>query len=191
VRCNSSWTLQLVGKLHSAHYFQIGRLFQRPRYAIDLAEVLAASYRDQSIDITSAAGKDGNRFSEYCKDHRAALLSYVGRVRVFVERTLCQLCAARPAQIGEAARHGSSDAPGQRQRIRVQPVPRPRQPAELRFGSDDYETKLCETGGDFHFYRLGHSHGPTNHRDGTGCPTSLRAKNAHEVYGSCAPRGQQ
>ena len=26
---------------------------------------------------------------------------------------------------------------------------------------------------------------------GTGCPTSLRAQNAHEVYGSCAPRGQQ
>ncbi len=23
---------------------------------------------------------------------------------------------------------------------------------QVEFGSDDYETKLCETGGDFHFY---------------------------------------
>ena len=38
---------------------------------------------------------------------------------------------------------------------------------------------------------LGYSHGATNHRDGTGCPTSLGAQNGHEVYGSCAPRGQQ
>src|SRR6266404_4983681 len=39
--------------------------------------------------------------------------------------------------------------------------------------------------------RLGYSHGPTNHRDSIGCPTSLRAQNADEVYGSCATRGQQ
>jgi hypothetical protein len=39
--------------------------------------------------------------------------------------------------------------------------------------------------------RLAYSHGPTNHRDGTGCPTSLRAQNADEVDGSRASRGQQ
>ena len=39
--------------------------------------------------------------------------------------------------------------------------------------------------------RLGYAHRPTNLLDGTGYPTSLRAQNAHEVYGSCAPRGQQ
>src|SRR5215469_4463865 len=32
--------------------------------------------------------------------------------------------------------------------------------------------------------RLAYSHGPTNHRDGTECPKSLRAQNAHEGYGS-------
>src|SRR5712671_2017582 len=39
--------------------------------------------------------------------------------------------------------------------------------------------------------RLAYSHGPTNHRHGTGCPTSLRAQNADEVDGSRASRGQQ
>ena len=63
---------------------------------------------------------------------------------------------------------------------------------QVGFGSDDYETKLYDTGVDYHFVdRLAYSHGPTNHRDGTGCPMSLRAQNADEVYGSRASRGQQ
>src|SRR5262249_14440438 len=56
---------------------------------------------------------------------------------------------------------------------------------------EDYETSFVIRAGLPLMNTLGCSHGPTNYRDGPRSPVSLRAENAHGVYGSCAPRGQQ
>ncbi len=75
--------------------------------------------------------------------------------------------------------------------IRVHRAVIGRRTMQVEFGSDDYETKLKRAGTSIFVDRARLFVWTDEPSRWHGCPTSLRAQNADEVYGSCASRGQQ